>query len=54
MVNASNGVAGHILGAIQKRLWRLKVPVEFSKINNETDGEFPNGVPNPILKENRA
>ena len=30
------------------------LPFEFVKIFNEPDGNFPNGVPNPRLEENRA
>jgi phosphomannomutase len=30
------------------------VPIEIVAINNEPDGTFPNGIPNPILHENRA
>jgi phosphomannomutase len=28
-------------------------PVEFIKIHHEPDGHFPNGIPNPLLPENR-
>ena len=30
------------------------LPFEFIKINHEPDGTFPNGVPNPMLEENRV
>ena len=29
------------------------LPFELVKVYNEPDGNFPNGVPNPILQENR-
>lgn len=48
VVNAGNGAAGPILDALEKKL-----PFTFVKVNNEPDGNFPNGVPNPILVENR-
>lgn len=48
VVNAGNGVAGPILDALEKHL-----PFEFIKVHHEPDGSFPNGVPNPILLENR-
>ncbi|WP_196592795.1 phosphohexomutase domain-containing protein [Pectinatus sottacetonis] len=48
VVNAGNGSAGPIIDMMEKML-----PFEFIKINNEPDGNFPNGVPNPILVENR-
>jgi phosphomannomutase len=30
------------------------VPVTFIKVHNDPDGTFPNGIPNPLLPENRA
>ena len=32
---------------------KLNVPIEFIKINHLPDGNFPNGIPNPLLPENR-
>jgi phosphomannomutase len=49
VVNAGNGAAGHVIDALEKYL-----PFEFIKIHHEPDGSFPNGVPNPLLVENRA
>jgi phosphomannomutase len=49
VVNAGNGGAGLIVDQLEPRL-----PVQFVKINHEVDGSFPNGVPNPMLEENRA
>lgn len=48
VVNAGNGSAGPVLDVLEKYL-----PFELVKVNNEPDGHFPNGVPNPILNENR-
>ncbi len=48
VVNAGNGCAGLALNAIEPKL-----PVKMIKIFNEPDSEFPNGVPNPLLVENR-
>lgn len=48
VVNAGNGGAGMIVDQIEKYL-----PFEFIKINHNADGTFPNGVPNPMLEENR-
>jgi phosphomannomutase len=30
------------------------VAVEFIKVHHEANGDFPNGIPNPLLPENRA
>lgn len=48
VVNAGNGCAGPVLDAIAP-----KVPFEFVRIHHEPDGTFPNGIPNPLLPENR-
>ncbi|TAM89710.1 MAG: phosphomannomutase CpsG [Candidimonas sp.] len=53
VVNAGNGAAGHVIDALEKRL-HGKAPLEFVKIFHEPDGHFPNGIPNPLLPENRA
>ncbi|WP_457937208.1 phosphomannomutase CpsG [Aeromonas veronii] len=54
VVNAGNGAAGHVVDVIEERFNALKVPVEFIKIHHEEDGNFPNGIPNPLLPENRS
>ena len=46
--NAGNGGAGRVVDLLEKYL-----PIEFIKIHHEADGNFPNGVPNPLLEENR-
>ena len=53
-MNAGNGAAGPVVDAMQARFANLNLPIELIKINNEPDGSFPNGIPNPILHENRA
>ncbi len=47
--NAGNGGAGLALDLLEPHL-----PFEFVKIHNSPDGNFPNGVPNPMLEENRS
>jgi phosphomannomutase len=49
VVNAGNGGAGMVVDRLESHL-----PFEFIKINHNPDGTFPNGVPNPMLEENRA
>lgn len=49
VVNPGNGGAGDVINALENLL-----PFEFIKVNFEPDGHFPNGVPNPLLKENRS
>lgn len=54
IVNAGNGAAGHVVDALEQRLAALGAPLEFIKIHHEPDGSFPNGIPNPLLPENRS
>lgn len=53
VVNSGNGAAGHVIDALEVQFTKLNVPVEFIKVNHEADGDFPNGIPNPLLIENR-
>lgn len=48
VVNAGNGCVGPALDAIEDKL-----PIEMIKVFHEPDSSFPNGVPNPLLPENR-
>jgi phosphomannomutase len=48
VVNGGNGCAGPVIDLLEKRL-----PIEFIKLQNDPDGSFPHGVPNPLLEENR-
>lgn len=48
VVNAGNGGAGAIIDLLEPHL-----PFEFIKVHHAPDGHFPNGVPNPLLVENR-
>jgi len=54
VVNAGNGAAGHVIDAIEKKIQQTNVQVEFVKIHHTPDGTFPNGIPNPLLPENRG
>jgi phosphomannomutase len=49
VVNAGNGGAGLIIDKLEPHL-----PFTFIKVHHEPDGTFPNGIPNPMLEENRA
>lgn len=53
VVNAGNGVAGHVIDALEKRFNKLNVPVTFIKVHHTPDGNFPNGIPNPLIIENQ-
>ena len=49
VVNSGNGCAGPIIDLLEKYL-----PLELIKICHHPDGTFPNGIPNPLLPENRS
>lgn len=49
VVNAGNGGAGSVIDSLESYL-----PFEFIKVHHEPDGTFPNGIPNPMLPENRS
>ncbi len=48
VVNAGNGCAGPVLDVLERAL-----PVTFVKLLHDADGSFPQGIPNPLLPENR-
>ena len=54
VMNAGNGAAGPVVDALESRFAKLNLPIEIINIHNEPDGSFPNGIPNPILHENRG
>ena len=49
VVNAGNGGAGLIIDQLEPHL-----PFKFIKVHHEPDGNFPNGIPNPMIEDNRA
>ena len=53
VVNAGNGAAGHVIDALEQQFDQLGLPVELIKNHHQADGTFPNGIPNPLLIENR-
>ncbi len=48
VVNPGNGGAGKVVDSLSNHL-----PFSFVKLQFEADGNFPNGVPNPLLLKNR-
>ncbi|MEE8058175.1 MAG: phosphomannomutase, partial [Pseudomonadales bacterium] len=54
VVNAGNGGAGVVIDRLQALSADKKLPFEFITLHHEPDGNFPNGVPNPLLMENRS
>ncbi len=48
IVNAGNGCAGPVIDLLEQHL-----PFSFIKVHHQPDGNFLNGIPNPLLPENR-
>lgn len=49
VANPGNGCAGLVVEALADHL-----PCEIVRVNFEPDGNLPNGIPNPLLPENRS
>lgn len=54
VINSGNGAAGHVIDELEKRFVELNIPLQIIKVHHEEDGNFPNGIPNPLLPECRA
>ena len=54
VINSGNGAAGHVVDALETQFKSLNIPLELIKVHNEPDGNFPHGIPNPLLPECRA
>lgn len=53
VINSGNGAAGPTFDKIADALQKQGAPLEFIRVNHEPDDTFPNGIPNPLLVENR-
>jgi phosphomannomutase len=53
LVNSGNGAAGPTLDALADALARRGGQLDLVRMHHDPDGRFPNGIPNPLLPENR-
>jgi phosphomannomutase len=53
VVNCGNGAAGPTFDAIARALLNENAPLEIIRVHHEPDYSFPNGIPNPLIVENR-
>ncbi|UVK79325.1 MAG: phosphomannomutase [Sodalis sp. Ffu] len=53
VLNSGNGTAGHVVDVIERRFRQAGAPVDFITVHHQPDGNFPNGIPNPLLPECR-
>ena len=51
--NSGNGAAGPALDKILSKLEKESVFLDIFRINHNPNSDFPNGIPNPMLKENQ-
>lgn len=54
VINSGNGAAGPVVDALEAHFKAMNVPLTIIKVHNNPDGNFPNGIPNPLLPECRA
>ena len=54
VINSGNGAAGPTVDAVNKKLKEKGVKTNFVFVHHDPDPTFPNGIPNPLLKENRS
>ncbi|MBN3069733.1 phosphomannomutase CpsG [Pectobacterium brasiliense] len=54
VINSGNGAAGPVIDELESRFKLLNIPIDIVKVNHMPDGNFPNGIPNPLLPECRA
>ncbi|MDC3129307.1 phosphomannomutase [Paracoccaceae bacterium] len=54
VINSGNGAAGPIIDAIKEQLTGKGIKTNFVFVNHDPDPTFPNGIPNPLLEENRT
>ncbi|HDT6077814.1 MULTISPECIES: phosphomannomutase/phosphoglucomutase [Aeromonas] len=53
VINSGNGAAGHVVEALARRLRERGAPLDIHSLLGEPDGDFPHGIPNPLLPECR-
>lgn len=54
VINSGNGAAGPIIDALNDKLKEKKITTNFVYVHHNPDPSFPNGIPNPLLIENRS
>lgn len=54
VVNSGNGVAGPVIDALIEEMAKRGVRTNFHYVNHNPDASFPNGIPNPMIEENRS
>ena len=53
VINSGNGAAGPVIDHLKVKLEEKGVKTNFFYVHHTQDSSFPNGIPNPLLEENR-
>jgi len=53
VINSGNGSAGPVVDLLVDKLVQADAPIEVVKLHHKPDGSFPNGIPNPMILDNR-
>ena len=53
VINSGNGAAGPVIDELKRKLEMKGVTTNFILVDHNPDSSFPNGIPNPLLKENQ-
>ena len=54
VINSGNGAAAPTVDAVNKKLKEKGAKTNFVFVHHDPDPTFPNGIPNPLLEENRS
>ena len=53
VINSGNGVAGPVIDKLSRKLEERGAKTNFVYLHHTPNSLFPNGIPNPMLEENR-
>ena len=54
VINSGNGSAGPVVDLFIEQLAQVNAPVKIITLHHTPDGNFPNGIPNPMIIANQA
>ena len=54
VINSGNGAAGPTIDVLKQKMEEKGIITNFVYVHHDPDPSFPNGIPNPMLAENRS
>ena len=54
VLNSGNGAAGPVVDELENYIKNKCIHADLIRVHHQPDPNFPNGIPNPLLEENRA